>query len=79
MNTKRLLMCSTLLAAFAFLLSNRVVAQSGTRFLDPVFDEVVTTEAVPFSSTIREGETTPPLCTSISMSRKAIPWQRVPW
>ncbi len=52
-------MCSTLFAAFVFLLSNRVVAQSGTRFLDPVFDEVVTTEAVPFSSAIREGETTP--------------------
>ena len=59
MNTKRLLMCSTLFAAFVFLLSNRGVAQSGTRFLDPVFDEVVTTEAVPFSSAIREGETTP--------------------
>lgn len=59
MNTKRFLLCSTLFAAFVFLLSNRGVAQSGTRFLDPVFDEVVTTEAVPFSSAIREGETTP--------------------
>ena len=59
MNTKRFLLCSTLFAAFVFLLSNRGVAQSGTRFLDPVFNEVVTTEAVPFSSAIREGETTP--------------------
>ena len=59
MNTKRFLLCNTLFAAFVFLLSNRVVAQSGTRFLDPVFNEVVTTEAVPFSSAIREGETTP--------------------
>lgn len=59
MNTKRFLLCSTLFAAFVFLLSNRGMAQSGTRFLDPVFNEVVTTEAVPFSSAIREGETTP--------------------
>ena len=59
MNTKRFLMCGTLFAAFAFLFSNRVEAQSGTRFLAPVFDEVTTTEAVPFSSAIREGQTTP--------------------
>ena len=59
MNTKRFLMCGTLFAAFAFLISNRVEAQSGTRFLVPVFDEVTTTEAVPFSSAIREGQTTP--------------------
>jgi len=59
MNTKRFLMCGTLFAAFAFLFSNRVEAQSGTRFLDPVFDEVTTTEAVPFSSAIREGQTAP--------------------
>lgn len=59
MNTKRFLMCGTLFAAFAFLFSNRVEAQSGTRFLDPVFDEVTTTEAVPFSSAIREGQTSP--------------------
>lgn len=59
MNTKRFLMCGTLFAAFAFLLSNYVEAQSGTRFLDPVFNEVTTTEAIPFSSAIREGQTTP--------------------
>ena len=59
MNTKRFLMCGTLFAAFAFLLSNHVEAQSGTRFLDPVFNEVTTTEAVPFSSAIREGQTAP--------------------
>lgn len=59
MNTKRFLMCGTLFAVVAFLLSNHVAAQSGTRFLDPVFDEVTTTEAVPFSSAILEGQTSP--------------------
>ena len=53
------LLCCTMLAAFVFLLSDASFAQHGQRFLEPVFDEVTTTEAIPFSSAIREGQTSP--------------------
>ena len=59
MNTKLFMLCFTMLASFAFLMPVDVEAQSGTRFLEPVFDEVTTTEAIPFSSAVREGQTTP--------------------
>lgn len=59
MTTNRFFLCCSLLAAFASLIPTYAEAQSGTRFLEPVFDEVTTTTAIPFSSAIREGQTTP--------------------
>lgn len=59
MNIKLIILYFTVLASFAFLIPVNVEAQSGTRFLEPVFDEVTTTEAVPFSSAIREGQSSP--------------------
>lgn len=59
MTTNRFFLCCLVLAAFASLFPNQAFAQHGSRFLEPVFDEVTTTEAIPFSSAIREGQTTP--------------------
>lgn len=59
MNTKHFLLYSSLMAVIAILFPNHTEAQSGSRFLDPVFDEVTTTEAIPFSSAVREGQTSP--------------------
>lgn len=38
---------------------NAMMAQTGVRYAEPVFDEVHTTKAIPFSSAIKEGGTTP--------------------
>ena len=59
MKTNRIFLCCLVLAAFASLFPNQAFAQHGSRFLEPVFEEVSTTEAIPFSSAVREGQTTP--------------------
>jgi hypothetical protein len=41
------------------LLSNAIMAQSGVRYAEPVFDEVTISTAIPFSSAVKEGETAP--------------------
>ena len=41
------------------LFPNTLKAQAGQRYADPVFDEVNVSTAIPFSSAIKEGETTP--------------------
>jgi hypothetical protein len=35
------------------------MAQSGLRYADPIFDEVTVSTAIPFSSAVKEGETSP--------------------
>ena len=39
--------------------SNAVMAQTGERYAQPVFDEVTVTEGIPFSSALRLGATEP--------------------
>ena len=39
--------------------SNAMMAQSGRRYFNPVFEEVDISTAIPFSSAIKEGETSP--------------------
>lgn len=41
------------------LFSNMVMAQSGVRYAEPIFDEVTVTSAIPFSSAVKEGDTSP--------------------
>lgn len=41
------------------LFPNTLKAQAGQRYADPVFDEVNVSTSIPFSSAIKEGETTP--------------------
>lgn len=41
------------------LFANATMAQTGVRYAEPVFDEVITTEAIAYSSAIKEGATTP--------------------
>ena len=41
------------------LFSNVALAQSGMRYAEPVFDEVTVSIAIPFSSAVKEGETSP--------------------
>ena len=48
-----------LMASVMLVFSNVAYAQMGERYLQPVFDEVTTTSAIPFSSAVREGATTP--------------------
>ena len=38
---------------------DRLMAQSGQRYAEPIFDEVNITTGIPFSSAIKEGETSP--------------------
>lgn len=56
---KRSVLNFLLMATLGLLLANAAKAQEGIRFLEPVFDAVTTTSAIPFSSAIREGQTTP--------------------
>ena len=41
------------------LFANVTMAQTGQRYAEPVFDEVTVSKDIPFSSAIREGETSP--------------------
>ena len=41
------------------LFMNAIMAQSGVRYAEPIFDEVSISTAIPFSSAIKEGETSP--------------------
>ena len=41
------------------LFSNVALAQTGQRYAEPVFDEVNIETGIPFSSAIKEGETSP--------------------
>ena len=41
------------------LFANVTMAQTGQRYAEPVFDEVTISTAIPFSSAIKEGETSP--------------------
>ena len=41
------------------LFANGAMAQSGLRYADPIFDEVTVSTAIPFSSAVKEGETSP--------------------
>lgn len=59
MKNKRFLLCCMMLAMVALVFPDAVEAQQGQRYLDPVFDEVSTTEAIPFSSAVKVGQTTP--------------------
>mgnify|MGYP002620603662 FL=1 len=59
MKSDRILLYIIMLALCALVFPKVSKAQVGQRYLDPVFDEVTTTEAIPFSSAIREGQTTP--------------------
>lgn len=48
-----------IIGLFSGLFSNVVMAQSGVRYADPVFDEVTVSTDIPFSSAVKEGETSP--------------------
>ena len=41
------------------LFSNVIMAQSGVRYAEPIFDEVTVSSAIPFSSAVKEGDTSP--------------------
>ena len=41
------------------LFANAAMAQTGQRYAEPVFDEVNIETGIPFSSAIKEGETSP--------------------
>ena len=41
------------------LFANAAMAQTGQRYAEPVFDEVSITNSIPFSSAVKEGETSP--------------------
>ena len=50
---------SVILVLLCGLFLNTVQAQTGQRYADPVFDEVNIETGIPFSSTVKEGDTSP--------------------
>ena len=59
MKTTDSLRLLAIIGLFSGLFSNVVMAQSGVRYADPVFDEVTVSTDIPFSSAVKEGETSP--------------------
>jgi len=59
MKTTGSLRLLAIIGLFSGLFSNVVMAQSGVRYANPVFDEVTVSTDIPFSSAVKEGETSP--------------------
>ena len=52
----RLILVTSLVSC---LFTNMAMAQTGQRYAEPVFDEVTVSKGIPFSSAVKEGETSP--------------------
>ena len=59
MKTNRYIRFFTIINLLFGLFANVLMAQSGQRYADPVFDEINIETAIPFSSAIKEGDTSP--------------------